>query len=300
MPEKNEQINNVEEGILKCLAYFGIFSYPLSSEEIFRYCQYECTQKDIDSSLKQLLNKGWIFNQDGLFSRNNHLDWITNRKAGNIRAMELLERSGNYVKIMSHFPFVEAIAISGSLSKYYASEKTDIDYFIITSSNRLWIARSLLHFFKKLTFITGHQHYFCMNYFVDTGALYIRHRNLYSAIELATLLPAYNEPLVKTLKDENNWVFDFLPNYSFKNDKRFLIPYRKGIIKKTLEFILNLLAPGLVNRFLMGITDKKWRRKWRHHGYSEESYTRAFYTSPDVSKNHPDDYEDKVLKALDK
>lgn len=300
MPGKNEQIKHVEDGILKCLEYFGIFSYPLNTEEIFRYCQFPCTLKEVEQSLRALKAQGKVYKTEGFYSRKYHPEWINKRKEGQVRALHLLKRSGRFVRILSGFPFVEGIAISGSLSKFYASDKTDIDYFIITSRNRLWIARSLLHFFKKLTFITGHQHFFCMNYFVDRDALYIRHRNLYSAIELVTLLSAYNQPLINTLKDENQWVLDFLPNSTPVHDERFLIPYRKGLTKRTMEFLLNLLAPGMLNRFLMWLTDKKWRHKWGRRGYSEESYNRAFYTNLHVSKNHPDDYEFKVLNALKK
>ena len=69
------------------------------------------------------------------------------------------------------------------------------------------IARTFLHLFKKLTFITGHEHYFCMNYLVDTNALKITHTNLYSAIETVTLLPVYNSTLVKEFMEEN--IFDY-------------------------------------------------------------------------------------------
>ena len=57
--------------------------------------------------------------------------------------------------------------MSGSLSKHFADEKSDIDFFIITSANRLWIARTCMHLFKKVSYIAGKQHWFCMNYYVD-------------------------------------------------------------------------------------------------------------------------------------
>lgn len=282
------------------MEYFGIFSYPLNSEEIYRYCQFPCSYDEVEHGLNELIQRKKIFKTEGFYSKENKPEWTIERKKGNDRAIQLLMKIGKFVRILSNFPYVEAIAISGSLSKFYAKENTDIDYFIITSSDRLWISRSLLHFFKKLSFITGHQHYFCMNYFIDIDALFIQHRNLYSAIELVTLLPAYNEPLIKSLKEENQWIHKFLPNTNLTNDNRFLIPYRKVFIKRIAEFILNLFFPCLMNRFLMWITDKKWRYKWRHHGYSEKSYNHAFLTTLKISKNHPDDYEEKVLTALNK
>ena len=109
------------------------------------------------------------------------------------------------------------------MSKFYASENPDIDYFIITDPDRLWIARSLLHLFKKLTFITGHQHFYCMNYFIDTKALEITHPNLYSAIEVATLLPVYNIEMLRQFFIANAWAWEFLPNHPGMTDLGYLL-----------------------------------------------------------------------------
>jgi hypothetical protein len=193
---------------------------------------------------------------------------------------------------------VRGIAISGSLSKNYASEEPDIDYFIITSENRLWIARTLLHLFKKLTFITGHEHFFCMNYFIDTKALALPQRNDYAAIELVTLLPAFNLSLLQEMMHANQWVDEFLPNHPGITNMDYLLPEKKQPVKGALENILNRLFPEKLNRFLMRATDTKWRKKWRGAGFSQQDYNRALQTEIHISKNHPDDYEKKVLEAL--
>jgi len=59
-----------------------------------------------------------------------------------------------------------------------------------------------------------------------------------------------------------------------------------------------VMAPYRFNRFLMRVTDRKWRKKWRHSGYTEEAYERAFRTCIHISKNHPMDYEKKVMESL--
>ena len=165
-----------------CLHYFGIFKYPLSLEQIHQFTPYKASQDDILKALDKLIADKKAFRIGDYYLMEEDPDWISERRAGEGRALKLLGRSPRYIRIISSFPFVRGIAISGSLSKHYAAEEPDIDYFIITAANRLWIARSLLHLFKKLTFITGHEHYFCMNYFIDTDALTIEHPNLYSAI----------------------------------------------------------------------------------------------------------------------
>lgn len=296
---KNPAITNkLDEGCLQCLKYFGIFKYPLTPEEVHLFNPIPSTIKEVQNTIDHLREKGIVYQSDEFYMLEDNLSWVAERRKGNLRAGKLLSGSSKYVRIISSFPFVKAIAISGSLSKFYASDQADIDYFIITEKNRLWISRTLLHLFKKLTFLTHHQHYFCMNYFVDTSALEITHPNQYSAIETVTLLPVYNEAMIVNFMEENQWVKRFLPNFQFKKYNEYLISETRKPIKHLFEKFFNILAPEKLNHFLMRLTDKKWRRKWSGHGYSSEDYNRAFQTEISISKNHPIDFEKKVLNQL--
>lgn len=291
-------IKDIAEGNMMCLHYFGIFKFPLKLNEVHRFNPYRASVNEVSEGLASLCNEKQIFCRGNYYLKEDGEAWITEREEGYTRAMKLLQRSKRYSRIIASFPFVRGIAISGSLSKFYASTHPDIDYFIIAEKDRLWIARSFLHFFKKLTFLTGHQHYFCMNYFIDTAALELEHPNLYSAIEMASLLPVYNKELILDFYNQNQWVADYLPNHPGIGNFSYLVGNRKKICKSIIEKLLNIMAPQRFNRFLMRVTDKKWRKKWRHSGYSEEAYERAFRTSIHISKNHPMDYEKKVMDAL--
>ena len=290
--------SNIEESSLLTLQYFGIFRYPLTLDEIFRFNPSSTNIGKVAEALENLVEDQVIFQIDKYYLAENNENWVTERQLGNERALRLLGKSSRYARIISAFPFVRGIAISGSLSKFYASEDADLDFFVITDPNRLWIARSLLHLFKKLTFLTGHQHYFCMNYFIDTEALGITHKNLYTSIEVATLLPVYNASLFRDFMKENRWFNDFIPNHTGIENYQYLLKERKQRLKKLLENILDLGFPEKMNHFFMDITYRKWRRKWKRQEYPEEDYNRAFLTNLHVSKNHPDDYEKKVMTRL--
>ena len=154
-----------EISILRLLAYFDIFQYPLTKNEIRQFLPELLSETRLDAILQLMLINKTIFLHDDFYSLHNNPLLAYRRKEGNLRAKKLLPRAYAIGRFLYRFPFVRAIAISGSLSKDFADEKADIDFFIITKANRLWIARTIMHLFKKLTFITGHQHYFCMNYY---------------------------------------------------------------------------------------------------------------------------------------
>ena len=290
---------SLQQHIESTLTYFELFSYPLTATEIHRFLNFACSIRDVEDQLVLMKKNGKVdCSEQGYYSRLHQPRWSVERDMGNKRAEKLLKLSSRFVRVIKRFPFVEAIAISGSLSKYYADKDADIDYFIITTTHRLWIARTLLHLYKKLTFLRGHQHYYCMNYFIDQSALEIGDKNIYTAIELVTLLPVYNQEAILKLKHQNGWFAEFLPNENLNQDERFLLPMNNGFFKSFLESFINVLWAKRLNQFFMRLTDRKWRAKWKKKSFPMDTYNQALHTSLHVSKNHPDDFQFQVLNAL--
>ncbi|MBT3173997.1 MAG: hypothetical protein HN336_04065 [Lentimicrobiaceae bacterium] len=296
---RNNEISSLKDAVLFVLKYFGLFSYPLTSAEVHRFLSFKCESADVDIVLNKMKKDGHVYKSvEGYYTIDKNPSWSKQRIMGNNRAEDLLRKSVKFVGIIKMFPFVKSIAISGSLSKYYADENCDIDYFIVTSKNRLWISRTLLHIYKKATFLKGHEHYYCMNYFVDETAMEIDQKNIYSAIETVTLIPVYNQSLIRGIKLQNNWLVDYLPNESYKDDTRFIVESKGEKIKGLLESIINIFNGDAINKFFMRVTDKKWRRKWKRKSFPMEIYDEAFHTELNISKNHPANYQSQILSSL--
>ncbi|RYY95559.1 MAG: nucleotidyltransferase domain-containing protein, partial [Chitinophagaceae bacterium] len=175
--------------ILATLTYFDLFHYPLTALELRLFSRRPHQQAAISAALRELLAAKQVFCFDGLYTLHNDASLAPRRRRGNAKARELLYTAGKVAQLVSCFPFVRGVAVSGSLSKNWADERSDIDLFLITAPNRLWLARTLLHGLKKLSYLVGRQHLFCMNYYVDEEGLQIKEKNIYTATELATLLP---------------------------------------------------------------------------------------------------------------
>ena len=137
---------------------------------------------EVNINLASLIEEGIIFKCEDFYSLQNNFLLAQRRVAGYEAAVKQLCIARQVAKFLSRFPFVRSIAVSGSLSKYYADKDTDIDFFIITASNRLWIARTCMHILKKLSFLFGRQHYLCMNYYIDEKALEIQEKNIFTAM----------------------------------------------------------------------------------------------------------------------
>jgi len=201
-------------------------------------------------------------------------------------------------RLIYSFPFVKFVGISGSLSKGYASEDSDFDFFILTSENRLWICRTILHLFKKMTFLFGQQNKFCMNYFVDVSRPELEEKNIYTAIELSSLIPVAGSDTYNILMQHNLWIKRFLPN-EYKRFYSGPTADKKFFGAHLLELPFSLAATSL-NNWLMRITDRRWRKKWMQKKYKEEDYALAFKTTLYHSKNHPANHQKKILESLRK
>lgn len=292
-----EDQKTIESGIINALSYFSIFNHPLYIEEIKKFLGQPISNRELGVLLSLMVDSGKIYKHKDLYmlvddSLNAH-----KRIKGSEQASELIFAARKSVKVISHFPFVKCVCISGSLSKGYADEKSDIDFFIITERNRLWICRSLLHLYKKLTFLNNRQHAYCMNYFIDESKLEIEEKNKFTATELATLIPVFNMGAYQELiRANNNWLKEIYPNFRIVNDSS--LELNKRTFQKIPELVLNMLLPQALNKFLMLLTDKWWRYKWKRKNYPMNDYDLAMKTRWYVSKNHPDNFQKKVLGKI--
>jgi hypothetical protein len=289
--------NKLGAAIDRALKYYALFRFPLQAPEIRHSCQMACTEDEVSRYLVQQEALGKIFSAGGYYAPSPDVAVLVERRLrGAEKAARDIERARRCGRLIYQFPFVRFVGISGSLSKGFSDQKADFDFFIVTQKDRLWISRTLLHLFKKMTFAFGLQHRFCMNYFIDEAALLLDERNIYTATELSSLLPVCGSDTYRRFMQANAWVRQALPNHT--PGKPGPIHDRNGPVKQMLSAVIGLMHPAGLNRFFMWLTDTKWRRKWARKGYPAEDYDLAFKTTPHVSKNHPANYQKKILEEL--
>lgn len=287
MPYSQDIINRE---IMRTLLYFDLFSYPLSSNEVYLFLQIELENKsEIESALEILISESNVFCCKNLYSVRKDVEALCeHRLKNNERAEVFWQKTAIYGKIIASFPFVRAVFISGSLSKNNVDENGDIDYFLICSPNRLWIARLLLMLFKKV-FLQNKHTYFCINYLIDETDFKIHPQNIFTATELKTLVPIFAPQYYDILMQNNTWTNTFLPNYRNSDSKRELQPFSKGI-KYLAEQLLSLLGERL-NQYIF----KKWMR------YNQQKYPgQIFSATPNLASHHVQNRQDTIPMKLEK
>jgi predicted nucleotidyltransferase len=279
------------------LAYFDIFNYPLTNEEVRRFLQQRYDQLVVDEVLCDLLKDQFIFKLNHFYSLQNRPELVAIRIQGNKRAAQLLKIAKRVSKILSWFPFVESVAVSGSLSKNFADEKADIDFFIITSANRLWTARTCMHIFKKFTFLAGKQNWFCMNYYIDEMKMEIIEKNIFTAMEIVTLIPMQGTNCFKKFIEANSWTSNYFQEQPVANATNLAI--KKTIFRKNFEKIFIADFGNAVEKLLMKITDKRWKRKTLRGKVNDHGERMAMVTDPYFSKPDPKNLQYKIVHQFE-
>ncbi len=282
------------QNILKTLGYFDLFKYPLTEKEIYLFNQSAVTDVAINHELEVLVNDRKLFKVDGFYSIHNNCQLAERRRQGNKLAAEHLIIAQRVASFLFKFPYVKAIAVSGSLSKNFATDKTDIDFFIITAANRLWIARTCMHLYKKLTFLRGRQNWFCMNYYVDEAALEIKEKNIFTAVEIVTLLPMYGKDCLDKFIKENKWTDSFLPVKRFNNTAGQ--EAGKTLLGKLIESIFTGRFGNYMDIKLMKITERRWQKKVQKHTLNSRGVSIGMTVDRHFSKPDPKNFQEKTLK----
>jgi hypothetical protein len=280
----------LEQHVIKTLLYFDIFNYPLKPDEVFHFLGVNsASEKDVSQALNMLADQQYLFQLRNFYSIQNDESLLARRLKGNQQAEKHLPIAGRKASLIAKFPFVRAVMASGSLSKNYMDEKSDLDFFVVTAPGRLWIARTLIVLYKRLVLFNSHK-YFCANYFIDETHLEIEEKNQFTATELATLIPLYNGDVYLKLMEANTWIKDFFPNVQRRDVSLAARPV-SSYFKNVLEKILDI---SWLEKYFMNLSLKRWRRIYLNK-YTREDFRVAFKTKDHVSKNHPNQYQSKIM-----
>jgi hypothetical protein len=284
----------LRSGILKVFAYFDIFNYPLSLEDVLFFRDSETEDYPVRKELEALVEEGCLFRTGPFFALRNDPTLAEKRTESRQRADVLLPIAEKNARFLFQFPFVRAVFISGSLSKRCAAAKEDVDYFIVTSTNRLWLARTLMHLFKKLTYLRGRQDRYCMNYYVDEEALEIREKNIFTATELITLIPASGNGGIDSFFQANDWTTRFYPRYQQLNRESPGTP-RSSFLKRIGEKLLDNRLGDRLDDYLRGLTSNRWRKKEDRGDLNMHGLKMSLQCSRHFARPNPDIFQQKIL-----
>jgi hypothetical protein len=223
-------INYIELFILNTVTYFDLFDYPLTLSEIHDYLFTggmkggNFSLLELEDCLKNSENlQKFITAQGGFyFLKNREIIIETRLKRYNLTnsKYKIAKRA---VSIFKYLPFIKLVAVCNSLGMNNAKEESDIDLFIITAKNRIWITRLLLIAIIALLGLRPPKEKakdkICLSYYItaehlDLGDTRILADDIYLVYWLATLNNLYErEDYFNKFYQANLWLKSYLPNW---------------------------------------------------------------------------------------
>ena len=279
------------QNVRATLIYFDIFEHPLTESELHRFFPEPIT----DSEMRINLAKHKIRSKDGYYHVRSD-DWIVElRKERERKARLMLLASRLVGSVIGQFPFVKAVFLSGSLSKGVNNGDADLDLFLVSKENRLWICRSIITCFKKFLLLNK-KRFLCPNYILAEDHLEIPEKNIFTATELVTLRPLYlsDGSLGSRLYACNSWVESFYPNCKGLINMS-MMPWPVGKYKAGRSPRNGYLSA--LDLRLMMYYRKVWRK--RYPQFSNAQLDFLFRTTRYASKVHPNDFQTRILNEYE-
>ncbi len=282
--------------ILATLIYFDIFKHPLTLEEIHQFAHIRSSLEEVKEILTKLTRDKIIFKHQNYYSLTNDVSQVERRIAANKRAKQRMKTALRNSKYISKLPFVRGVFLSGTIAKGVMYEDSDIDFFVITEANRLWVSKMAMKLFK-VVFLLNSRRDFCYNYLLSNDRLEIEEQNLYTATELVTLIPTYNYELYQEFTSVNDWYKKHYPNRLLK-DASHIVSTKRSTFQRISEGLLDNAFGDWLNTTFMNHMQRKYEKKYAKV-LSKKERAIALRSTPHASKVHPRHYQKSFLNRFE-
>lgn len=214
----------MEKAILKTLIYADLFNFALKAWEIHKWLiGKKATLRQVEKALRHLSQKSEIKTKDDLYFLPKRGSLVKKRQEKEKTSKSYLRQIRLIAQLFKIIPWIKLVGVSGSLAMENSKQSDDIDLFIITQKNRLWISRIFLLLIlelsnkrrkrgEKIKDIAGK---ICINLLINNDSLAFSNKDIYLAHEvLQTKVLWQRDGVYSRFLSENNWVFKYLPNWT--------------------------------------------------------------------------------------
>jgi hypothetical protein len=290
--EAPADLPQIQRSVLKALIYADLFNYPLSPDEILRYLTVPASQEMVNRTLERGVRDGLVDRANGYVTLPGRLDLVPLRERRETVARTKWAAARRYSRSIARMPFVRMVAVTGTLAVANVEPDHDIDLFIVTAPDRLWLARACVILVVRAAAAAGHE--VCPNYFVSERALVLSDHSFFGAREMSQMVPLYGTGVYRRMRQLNGWVADYLPQAHGRPNRMPVIELRRAerLAKQASE---RLLAGWLGN----ALESWEMKRKIERLGRRADSQGGSVEFSADCCKGHFDHHDAIILEIFE-
>ena len=282
----------LDRAIVQTVAYSDVFDYPLTADEIQRYLIGVAASRGLVRTAltngSSRLVRDTLTRTGRYFTLAGRESAVETRRARAATAIDYWKRAVRYGHLIGNLPFVRMVAVTGALAMDNVADG-DIDYLVVTEPGRLWLCRAVVVGLVRTAAFRGTE--LCPNYFLSERALELGERNLFTAHEVAQMVPLYGMATYQQLRKLNRWTETYLPNAGGPPRKVAALEHRPRRARTLVERTLRSRLGAPIERWEMA-------RKVRKLGQRSIGHTEAAF-GPDWCKGHFGDHGQQTLKRYE-
>lgn len=207
--------------VVGTLAWFGILGRPLRLPELRRLLlKRKATSDELRTELKKLGDA--VVERDGYYSLPGlDVHYPTPEDQRWLRYKWW--RAHLAADVMRRIPFIRMVAVGNTLADRTSSKDSDIDVFIVTRHNRLFLTRTLVTAAMQLTGLRRHgkkiANRICLSFYatdkhLDLSDVAFAPYDIYLAYWTMELAPIVNQgQMHNRFLKANQWVLSYLPEF---------------------------------------------------------------------------------------
>ena len=251
----------MEKEIISVLKYFSFFAYQPTLEEIHTFLPAKISKNELKMELDRLKYTPPQYSIERKISKRKLKNW----------------RFKVYVKLLSFFPQIKLVGLSGSIAMMNARTDDDIDLFIITAKNRLFTGRFIALILAQILGLRRKRDYttlmrphssciyknkVCLNLFFDESNLKVPKfkQTEFVGHEVLQMKPIINKNYTyEKFLEANKWVFELFPNAKSQINYKYysgVIPVKTGIQTKITLFGISDRIEQILKNFQLLLINK--------------------------------------------
>ena len=266
------------EAVIATVSYADVFDMPITLEHLHRYLVgHSLSPAETSMVVDDLVDQGRLGRRNDVIYLPDRDEVLAIYDERTERARTMWLQAQVWGERIGRLPFVRMVAVTGGLAVDSVADHDDIDFFIVTRPGRLWLTRLMIIVLGRIADRDDIE--LCPNFIVSTQALDMQERTLYVARELAQMVVIVGDDLCKTVRQRNDWMFDFLPNASVEGDQTRLSKLTPSFAQRAVErlLLLPIFAPI-----------ENWERTRKIAKLTKVSSRRPEVGAPDESSFSPD------------
>ena len=284
-----------EQAIADTVLYASVFDYPLTLAQLRRtLIESEQTATEIATTWQRSVAlQRVVGHADGLYFPAGRVDLVAERRRREARSRAFLARHRRLLRLIAAWPYVDMVALSGSIAHLNLETGGDLDLFLVTRGRRVWLTTVTVIVLARLL---RRRRTLCANYVIaDTALAVDRGRDLFTASQILHLRPLSGVGTYARLLRANRFVSDYYRNAH--GAERRMPVFRTGVaarlVKRSLEWIL--VGPSAAAEWVCFRAYRAYLQRRRPTWASPDGVR----LEPDRLKLHTRSHRQRVMTAFE-